>query len=182
MSLAVTLAFACVLVAVYSSTGGGRRLILLALMCVPGVVALTLTWLVHHRRPRAGTLLDSLTSGQFALAMAACLIAVIVCSESARIRCDVLHRIVVDGRTYAGGCTGVGGYRGELAVMGLAPVSAALALSRPGSSLRRSLGLMLLLALEFTAIGVTVPGRALAHPHLIRADPGTGRPVLILAE
>src|SRR4051812_3576694 len=98
------------------------------------------------------------TSTRFALAMAACLTAVIVWGMYARMFCCVLHRVEVNGRVYEGGCTAAEVYPGELAVMGLAPLSAVLAMLRPRSSLRRLLGLVVLIALELTAISRTPPG------------------------
>src|SRR6058998_3044333 len=49
----VTLALAYLLGAAFILTGGRHRLIVHALMCVPGAVALTLMWLVRHEPPRA---------------------------------------------------------------------------------------------------------------------------------
>src|SRR3954447_17318882 len=95
------------------------------------------------------------TSMWFALVMAACLTAVIVWGLHVRMFCCVLHRVEVNGRVYQGGCTAAEVYPGELAVMGLAPLSAVLAMLRPGSSLRRLLGLVILIAVELTAISRT---------------------------
>jgi hypothetical protein len=127
-------------------------------------------------------MIHSITDMRFTLVMALCLVALIVRTEASRSFCDALHRVTVDGKSYAGGCTSVHGYRGQLALMSLAPVFAILAMFRPRISLRRFLGLLVILALELAAISWTVPGRALAHPHLIRADPASGRMVLILAK
>jgi hypothetical protein len=108
------------------------------------------------------------------LIMAAFLATVIFCTERSRTYCAVLHHVVVDGRVYVGGCTTADGYLAQVAVMGLAPLATAVAMLRRGLSLRRWIGLIALVALELAIIGHTVPGRALAHPHLLRADPSRG--------
>ena len=121
------------------------------------------------------------TSTRFALIMAACLTAVIVWDLQARVSCCVAHRVEVDGRVYEGGCTAAEVCPWELAVMGLAPLSAVLAMFRPGSSLRRLLGMVALIALELTAISWTPPARAFTQPYLVQVDPKSGHQTIILA-
>jgi hypothetical protein len=96
--------------------------------------------------------------------------------------CLVLHCVVIDGRVYEGGCTSAGRLVVALLLMAPAPLAAVAAMCRPRGSVRRLFGLVALVALELSLILLSMPGRVLTHPHLLRLDPGGRGWVLIIAE
>ena len=91
-------------------------------------------------------------------------------------RCLWYHEVVIDGRVYVGPCARAPAGRPGVALllMALAPLAAAVALCRPGGSLKRALGLIALVALELVLIVDSFPGRVLRHPQLVIPDSSGG--------
>src|SRR5947209_1825574 len=121
-----------------------------------------------------------LTDARLAVILLVWLIVVGITVTLFSMSCAALHRVVLDGRVYEGGCTPAGGLGVALLLMAPAPLAAVAAMFRRGS-LKRLVGLVALVALELTLIIYSLPGRLLTHPHLLGRDPRGGW-TLILAD
>jgi hypothetical protein len=120
-----------------------------------------------------------LTDARLALILLAWLV-VVQAFTWPSLRCAWFHQVVIDGRVYEGPCAPAGRPGVALVLMAPAPLAAVAAMVRPGGSLKRSLSLVALVALELALIFDSYPGRVLRYPELLRPASSGGEWTVIV--